>query len=101
MTKVALIVAQNYEELIRGAAAVDEAAILQRAFSHVGVELSARSFRDPSVDWSEFDAVVPKAAWDYFQHPQQFVQWLDRLTEGGIRMINDAEIIKWTTTRLT
>jgi glutathione synthase/RimK-type ligase-like ATP-grasp enzyme len=95
LMKIALIVARNHEELVRDAAELDEAVLLRRAFAELGVELPARSFHDPTVDWSEFDAVVPKAAWDYFHAPREFVTWLDRLTARGIRVINDAELIKW------
>jgi len=95
MSNVALIVASNYKELIEGHSAVDEPALLQHEFKMLGVDLSLCSFSDPSIDWSTFDAVVPKGAWDYFLDPRGFVRWLDRLTAMGVRSINDAELIKW------
>ncbi|KYF85200.1 hypothetical protein BE17_31415 [Sorangium cellulosum] len=95
MNKVALIVAQNHAELSATAAEVDEVVVLRAAFAELGVELSARTFHDPSVDWSAFDAVVPKLAWDYFHEPRRFVAWLDRLTAQGVRTINDARLVKW------
>ncbi|HEX6077274.1 MAG TPA: hypothetical protein VFZ32_18700 [Micromonosporaceae bacterium] len=95
MAKVALIAAPNYHELIRSYTAADEAGMLQQEFARLGVDLSLQSFSDPSVDWSAFDAVVPKSAWDYFHNPRGFVRWLDNLTAMGVRSINDAELIKW------
>jgi glutathione synthase/RimK-type ligase-like ATP-grasp enzyme len=95
MHKVALIVASNYKELIKGHAAVDEPWLLQREFGLLDVDLSLCSYTDPSVDWSTFDAVIPKSAWDYFHDPRGFVRWLDKITAMGVRSINDAELIKW------
>ncbi|WP_369268643.1 RimK family alpha-L-glutamate ligase [Streptomyces sp. R11] len=93
--QVALIAPPNYEELIRGAAAVDEARVLKRAFGQLGAELSIHCFNDPAVKWSSFDAVLPKTAWNYFNEPLRFTEWLDHLAENKIQSINPVELIRW------
>ncbi|WP_369275823.1 RimK family alpha-L-glutamate ligase [Streptomyces sp. R11] len=93
--QVALIAPPNYEEVIRGAAAVDEARVLKRAFGLLGVELSIQCFNDPTVKWSSFDAVLPKTAWNYFNEPLRFAEWLDHLADSGIQSINPVELIRW------
>lgn len=95
MAAIAIIIATDYQKILHSYPLVDEAGSLRQEFRRLGVESSLQYFTDPSVDWSSFDAVVPKSVWDYVTRPDDFVQWLDQLTASGVRSVNDVELIKW------
>ena len=52
-------------------------------------------WNDPQVDWTTFDAVLIRTVWDYFQHYQAFLAWLDALDQLGVPTINDTRLIRW------
>ena len=49
------------------------------AFSleQLGLQPRVCIWNDPDVDWSQFDAVLIRTVWDYFQHYAAFRHWLD------------------------
>lgn len=67
------------------------AAALQRR----GVQPVAAAWSDPRVDWSTFDAVLMRTAWDYFKHYPQFLRWLDRMERDGIALRNPVALQRW------
>jgi glutathione synthase/RimK-type ligase-like ATP-grasp enzyme len=46
-------------------------------------------------DWSRFDAVVIRSPWDYQQRVPEFLQVLKEIEEGGSKLLNSLDIIKW------
>jgi glutathione synthase/RimK-type ligase-like ATP-grasp enzyme len=62
------------------------------SLKRLGIEPTACTWNDPSVDWSRFDAVLMRTTWDYFKHYATFMQWLERLP---IPAINDANLLRW------
>ena len=67
------------------------------AFSleQLGLQPRVCIWNDPDVDWSQFDAVLIRTVWDYFQHYAAFRHWLDRLDRLGVPTINDSQLIRW------
>jgi glutathione synthase/RimK-type ligase-like ATP-grasp enzyme len=43
----------------------------------------------------EIEAIVIRSCWDYHLRPDDFVEWLIRLTQRGIPIINPARLIDW------
>lgn len=60
-----------------------------------GLDVIPTIWNDEHVDWSSFDGVVIKSPWDYHNHLNTFLNWLDHLEKLGVKVLNPVEIIKW------
>ncbi|MEX0938116.1 MAG: hypothetical protein WDZ59_09675 [Pirellulales bacterium] len=60
-----------------------------------GTRVSAAVWDAADIDWSRFDSVVIRSAWDYHLKPKQYVQWLERLSAAGTRLWNPPRAIRW------
>jgi glutathione synthase/RimK-type ligase-like ATP-grasp enzyme len=45
--------------------------------------------------WELFDAVVVRSCWDYHRRPDEFLDWVRRLADHGIRTWNSPSLISW------
>jgi glutathione synthase/RimK-type ligase-like ATP-grasp enzyme len=50
---------------------------------------------DPNVNWQQFDLVMLKSPWDYFNRPFEFSAWLDKLDNERVRVMNPLNIVRW------
>ncbi len=46
-------------------------------------------------EWELFDAVVVRSCWDYHRRPGEFLLWIQRLADHGIRTLNSSSLISW------
>jgi glutathione synthase/RimK-type ligase-like ATP-grasp enzyme len=51
---------------------------------------------DDEVDWSTFDAVVIRSAWDYYRHRDRFVAWAEDVG-SSTQLFNPADVVRWNT----
>jgi glutathione synthase/RimK-type ligase-like ATP-grasp enzyme len=49
---------------------------------------------DPSINWSDFDYLIFRNTWDYFEKETEFNLWLDQIEKLGIKTLNPIAIIK-------
>jgi glutathione synthase/RimK-type ligase-like ATP-grasp enzyme len=49
---------------------------------------------DESVDWTEFDYLICRNTWDYYQKEIAFNQWLSKIESLGIKTFNPISIIQ-------
>ncbi|MFE3867870.1 RimK family alpha-L-glutamate ligase [Flavobacterium sp. LS2P90] len=49
---------------------------------------------DKTVNWSDFDYLIFRSTWDYFEKETEFNHWLDQIEKLGIKTLNPIEIIK-------
>lgn len=49
---------------------------------------------DKSINWNEFDYLVFRNTWDYFEKESEFNLWLDQIEQLGIKTLNPIEVIK-------
>jgi glutathione synthase/RimK-type ligase-like ATP-grasp enzyme len=49
---------------------------------------------DPSINWNDFDYLVFRNTWDYFEKETEFNLWLDQIEKLGIKTLNPIAIIK-------
>jgi glutathione synthase/RimK-type ligase-like ATP-grasp enzyme len=49
---------------------------------------------DKTVNWSDFDYLVFRNTWDYFERESEFNLWLDQIEKLGIKTLNPIEVIK-------
>ncbi|WP_233840933.1 hypothetical protein [Dyella sp. 2HG41-7] len=52
-------------------------------------------WNDPAVDWTAFDAVLIRTIWDYFEHYDAYLAWLQTLERQGVTTINDTQTLRW------
>jgi glutathione synthase/RimK-type ligase-like ATP-grasp enzyme len=45
-------------------------------------------------DWLKFDAVVLRSCWEYHLRTREFLSWLDRMEQLGVRLQNSAETVR-------
>jgi glutathione synthase/RimK-type ligase-like ATP-grasp enzyme len=65
-------------------------AALQRA----GVPVEVLDWDDPEVDWSRFDRVVLRSAWDYPQRLPEFLTWLEKVARLS-DLVNPLDTVRW------
>ncbi|MBK7379282.1 MAG: hypothetical protein IPJ03_09775 [Ignavibacteriales bacterium] len=53
------------------------------------------SWRDKSVNWNSFDAVIVRSTWDYQSAPGKFVNVLTKINDSSAHLENDLETMKW------
>lgn len=69
--------------------------LLQQALSSQNIETRAVLWDDPNVDWTQFDAVIIRCTWDYYQRPTEFKAWINRLTDLNVPLYNPASTLLW------
>jgi glutathione synthase/RimK-type ligase-like ATP-grasp enzyme len=49
---------------------------------------------DKTINWNDFDYLIFRNTWDYFEKEAEFNLWLDQIEKLGIKTLNAIEIIK-------
>ena len=60
-----------------------------------GLPVSWQVWDDAQVNWSQFDALIIKSPWDYFDKIDAFYTWLNALEEKGCKVLNPVKTIRW------
>jgi hypothetical protein len=63
------------------------------ALAALGISATPAVWDDPTVDWSAFDLVVLRSAWDYAPRRDEFLAWAERVP----RLANPAEVVRGNT----
>ncbi|UPQ79572.1 hypothetical protein M0M57_01740 [Flavobacterium azooxidireducens] len=63
-------------------------------FAKKNIAAKAVIWDDESVDWTEFDYLIFRNTWDYYQKEITFNLWLDKIESLGIKTLNPISIIK-------
>lgn len=71
----------------------DELAI--KPLNELGWDVSIVSWRDPSVDWNDFDIVVIRTTWDYQRDPNSFLEALQCIEYSSAKLENPLDVVKW------
>jgi O-ureido-D-serine cyclo-ligase len=81
----------------REALALDEdLAPLVRAFTLSGVQAEPRTWDDPDVDWTLYDAAVLRSTWDYVDRIGEFLSWCERAA-NATHLVNSPALVRWNT----
>jgi glutathione synthase/RimK-type ligase-like ATP-grasp enzyme len=51
-------------------------------------------WNDKTINWNDFDYLIFRNTWDYFEKETEFNLWLDQIEKLGIKTLNAIEIIK-------
>jgi glutathione synthase/RimK-type ligase-like ATP-grasp enzyme len=60
-----------------------------------GLNITMAVWTDTQVDWSVYDLAILKSPWDYFDKTEQFYNWLNRLEELNVPLLNPIKVVKW------
>jgi hypothetical protein len=71
----------------------DELAI--EPLKQLGWEVKTVSWRDQTVDWNKFEAVIIRTPWDYQSAAEAFLQTLQKIDQSTARLENSLEIVRW------
>lgn len=85
--KIGLLTCQNWTGAYEGEVAL--AAEIDKKF-----EVDVLVWNDPSVNWANYDCLIFRTIWDYFEFPKEFAAWLDVLENLNIKTLNPLLIIK-------
>lgn len=69
--------------------------LLIEAFESLGHTAIRKAWDDKDYDWSEAEAVVFRATWDYFERFEEFMSTIQRMKEQT-KLINPQRILEWT-----
>lgn len=92
--KITIVGYQKVERLSQGVAN-DEDTELIDFLRGKGLDVVPTIWNDETVDWSKFDVAIIKSPWDYHNHLNEFLGWLDTLEKLGVKVLNPVEVIKW------
>jgi glutathione synthase/RimK-type ligase-like ATP-grasp enzyme len=70
---------------------------LQKYLAQQGLEVSFAIWTDDTVNWQQYDQVILKSPWDYFDKVALFRQWLNSLDEQNVNLLNPTAIVRWNT----
>ncbi|MGL6129029.1 ATP-grasp domain-containing protein [Chryseobacterium artocarpi] len=89
------IVGYKMEKKFSQGVANDEDTELINFLISKGLDVVPSIWNDENIDWSNFDVAIIKSPWDYHNHLNEFLDWLERIDKLGVRVLNPVEIIKW------
>jgi glutathione synthase/RimK-type ligase-like ATP-grasp enzyme len=58
------------------------------------LQAQAAIWDDKTIDWSNFDYLIFRNTWDYYEKETEFNLWLNHIEKLGIKTLNTLEIIK-------
>jgi glutathione synthase/RimK-type ligase-like ATP-grasp enzyme len=57
------------------------------------IDAKAVIWDDNTIDWCDFDYLIFRNTWDYFEKEIAFNKWLDQIEKLGIKTLNPIKII--------
>jgi glutathione synthase/RimK-type ligase-like ATP-grasp enzyme len=85
--KIALLTCQNWPN-----AKEKEQALAKEINPKIDVDV--KIWNDTSVNWAEYDCLVFRSIWDYFEFPTEFNDWLNGLERLNIKTLNPLNVIR-------
>ncbi len=61
----------------------------------LGFEVSLVSWRNTSVNWDDFEAVIIRTTWDYQKSPAEFLEVLRKIKASNARLENSLATVEW------
>jgi glutathione synthase/RimK-type ligase-like ATP-grasp enzyme len=86
--KIALLTCEALPDLYQ----TDQSLIPELAKHNVIAK--AAIWNDKTINWNDFDYLIFRNTWDYFEKESQFNAWLDYIQQSGIKTLNAIEIIQ-------
>ncbi|MFN4199581.1 MAG: RimK family alpha-L-glutamate ligase, partial [Flavobacterium sp.] len=87
--KLALLTCSKYPELLEA----DQ--ILVPLLQQKGFDTEIVIWDDPKINWQQFDYLIFRNTWDYYEKEIAFRAWLDELASQNIKTLNPLSLIQW------
>ena len=85
---IALLTCENLPELT-----IADQLLIPELAKH-NITASAQIWDDKSINWVNFEYLIFRNTWDYFEKESEFNLWLDHIKKLGIKTLNTLEVIK-------
>src|SRR5687768_16534181 len=72
-----------------------EDAQLQAYLSQKNLNIKYEIWTDSNVDWQQYQAIILKSPWDYFDKVALFQNWLNELDQKEVRVLNPTSVVRW------
>lgn len=69
--------------------------VLAACLKQKGIQVLPLIWSEPDILSRNWDAIVIRSVWDYHRLHKDFWQWLVKVKESSIRLINSSEIVRW------
>ncbi|MFY4815117.1 ATP-grasp domain-containing protein [Haloarcula sp. AONF1] len=68
---------------------------LQTELGNRGFSAESVLWTDSTVEWDSFDVVLVRSCWEYHSQLDAFQNWLDRIENVDVVLLNSADTIRW------
>ncbi|MGV3585632.1 MAG: ATP-grasp domain-containing protein [Adhaeribacter sp.] len=72
-----------------------EDAQLKEYLTKKGLDIKYEIWTDPNVNWQQYEAIILKSPWDYFDKVDLFQNWLNNLDQKKVRVLNPTSVVRW------
>lgn len=86
--KIGILTCEKLPELT-----LEDQLLLPELAKH-NITATAVIWDDATIQWSDFDYLIFRNTWDYFEKETAFNTWLDHIEQLGIKTLNSIDIIK-------
>lgn len=69
--------------------------VLENALKVSGLSVYAVPWDDRKIDWKKFDVLILRSCWNYHEKINDFLKWLKKLENDGIKIFNPFSIVRW------
>ncbi len=87
--KVAFVTYHKFPDLY------EDDQLLQQYLIQKGIDVIPVSWDDAAINWQQFDIIILRSMWDYFERPVEFDNWLDKLESLDCNVLNPVSVVKW------
>lgn len=92
--KIAYINYKTKEETVNEVEQDEDTKLFEFLISK-GFNIKRLIWKDPAVNWKEYDIAILKSPWDYHENINEFHKWLDDLKAQNVKLLNSVETVKW------
>lgn len=86
--KIALLTCQKLHKL------TPQDQLLIPELARHNITATAEIWDDKNINWNDFDYLIFRNTWDYFEKETEFNLWLDQIEKLGIKTLNSIDVIK-------
>ena len=85
--KIALLTCENLPN------GIDSDALLLSALIEKNIDAKHAIWNDQKINWLDFDVLIFRSTWDYYEKETEFNNWLNKIEQLGIKTLNAISII--------
>jgi glutathione synthase/RimK-type ligase-like ATP-grasp enzyme len=69
--------------------------VLAQYLSKKNITVCPAAWDDAEINWQEYDVIVLRSMWDYFEKQDEFNTWLDEIELHGGFVLNPVSVVRW------